>query len=119
MHLHARGRHGRRLARCDENAGGTVEEANQIIALGFYLGIGGVLTFKKSGLDETLKQIDLNHLVLETDSPYLAPVPYRGKRNESSYLKIVAEKLADLKNISLEEVEEVTTANARKLFKLN
>lgn len=96
--------------------GGTVSEAKQIIDLGFYLGIGGVLTFKKSGLDETLREIDLKNMVLETDSPYLAPVPYRGKRNESSYLRLIAEKLAALKNVALEEVGEVTTMNAERLF---
>ena len=75
--------------------------AKQIIDMNFYLGIGGVLTYKKSGLDEVMKQIDLKHIVLETDAPYLTPVPFRGKRNESSYIKIIAEKLALLKNISV------------------
>lgn len=96
---------------------GTIEQANKILALGgFKLGIGGVLTFKNSGLDKVVEQIDLEHLVLETDSPYLAPVPHRGKRNESSYLKAIAEKLAALKNCSLAEVEETTTKNAIELF---
>ena len=94
-----------------------MEEAEAIIDLGFYLGIGGVLTFKKAGLDKTLMEIDLEHLVLETDSPYLAPVPYRGKRNESAYVRIVAEKLAAIKGISLEEVADRTSQNASKIFK--
>lgn len=96
--------------------GGTVEEANAITELGFYLGIGGVLTFKKAKLDETLKSVDLKHLVLETDSPYLAPTPYRGKRNESAYIKIIANKLAEVKEISIEEVAEVTSYNAQQIF---
>jgi TatD DNase family protein len=98
--------------------GGSVENAEEIIEAGFYLGIGGVLTYKKSGLAEVLEKIDLKHLVLETDSPYLTPVPYRGKRNESSYLKYIAEKLALIKNVSVEEVASVTTANAEKIFGL-
>jgi TatD DNase family protein len=98
--------------------GGTVEQANEITSAGFYLGIGGVLTYKKSGLAEVLQHIDLKHLVLETDSPYLTPVPFRGKRNESSYLKYVVEKLAEIKKVSKEEVASVTTANAEKIFGL-
>lgn len=96
--------------------GGTVDNANEIIDAGFYLGIGGVLTYKKSGLAEVLDKIDLKHIVLETDSPYLTPVPFRGKRNESSYLKFVIEKLAEIKKVSIEEVAAVTTANAEKIF---
>lgn len=96
--------------------GDSYDMAKQIIGMGFYVGIGGVLTYKKSGLDEVMEKIDLSHIVLETDSPYLTPVPYRGKRNESSYIKIIAEKLAAVKNISLEEVAAVTTANAEKIF---
>lgn len=99
--------------------GGTVDQANQIIELGFLMGIGGVLTYKKSGLDEVLKQVDLNHLVLETDAPYLSPVPHRGKRNESSYLIAVAEKLAEVKDVSLEDVAKITTENAMTLFKIS
>lgn len=96
---------------------GTLEDANKIIELGdFKMGIGGVLTFKNSGLDKIVEAIDLKHFVLETDSPYLAPVPYRGKRNESSYLKIIAEKIAAIKNITLDEVAEVTTGNAKEIF---
>jgi TatD DNase family protein len=98
--------------------GGSVKNAEEIIGAGFYLGIGGVLTYKKSGLAEVLEKIDLKHLVLETDSPYLTPVPHRGKRNESSYLKYIAEKLAQIKNVSVEEVSSVTTANAEKIFGL-
>lgn len=96
--------------------GGSVAEANAIIEQGFMLGIGGVLTFKKSGLDQTLKEVSLDHIVLETDSPFLAPTPYRGKRNESAYTKLVAEKLALVKEISLEEVAEKTTENALRIF---
>ncbi len=96
--------------------GGTLQNAKEIIDAGFYLGIGGVLTYKKSGLDLVLDKIDLQHLVLETDSPYLTPVPFRGKRNESSYIKYVAEQLAKIKNVTVEEVAAVTTANAEKIF---
>ncbi len=96
--------------------GGSVEEANTIIDLGFYLGIGGVLTFKKAGLDKTMEEIDLAHVVLETDSPYLAPTPKRGKRNESAYTRLVAEKLAEIKGLSLEEVAAITTKNANEVF---
>lgn len=97
---------------------GTLEEAREIIDLGFYLGIGGVVTFKKSGLDLLVEQISLDHIVLETDAPYLAPVPYRGKRNESAYLTLVGEKIADIKNLKIEDVATVTSSNARKLFKI-
>lgn len=96
---------------------GTVREAEQIIEMGFYLGIGGVLTYKKAGIREAIKEIDLKHLVLETDAPYLTPVPHRGKRNESAYLTHVAQTLAELKNISVEEVAAATTANAQKIFR--
>lgn len=95
---------------------GNLEQANAIIESGFYLGIGGVLTFKNSGLDKIIPGVDMKHLVLETDSPYLAPVPFRGKRNESSFVKRVAEKLAEIKGVPLEEVAKVTTQNARNLF---
>jgi len=95
---------------------GTLEQANKVIELGFYLGIGGVLTYKNSGLDKVVQDISLEHLVLETDSPYLTPVPFRGKPNESSYLIYVAQKLADLKQLSLEEIAEVTTRNSRLVF---
>jgi TatD DNase family protein len=95
---------------------GDLASARQIIETGFYLGIGGVLTYKNSGLAEVLKEIPLEHMVLETDSPYLTPVPFRGKRNESSYIKYVAEKLAEVKGVPTEEVARVTTANAQKIF---
>lgn len=91
-------------------------EAQKIIDKGFLLGIGGVLTFKNSNLDEVLKSVDLKNLVLETDSPYLSPVPKRGKRNESSYLVYVAQKIAEIYNLPVAKVAEITTANARKLF---
>jgi TatD DNase family protein len=96
--------------------GGSVESAKEIIKMGFYLGIGGVVTYKKAGLAETLVHIDLNHLVLETDAPYLTPVPFRGKQNEPSYLQYVIEKIAEVKNCNIEEVKRVTTANALQLF---
>jgi TatD DNase family protein len=97
---------------------GTAEEAKKAIDLNFYLGIGGVATFKNGGLDKILPEIPLERIVLETDCPYLAPVPHRGKRTEPAYVKQVAEKVAQLKNISVEELAEVTTANAKKLFGL-
>ncbi len=95
---------------------GTVEQAQIIIDLGFYLGIGGVVTFKNSGLDKVVEKIDLEHLVLETDSPYLAPVPHRGKRNESTYLPIIAKKIADIKQVSLHSVAKITTNNSKIIF---
>lgn len=98
--------------------GGTIENAIEIIDAGFYLGIGGVLTYKKSGLAEVLEKIDLKYIVLETDSPYLTPEPFRGKRNESSYLKYIVEKLAQIKKVSVEEVAAITTKNAEKIFGL-
>lgn len=96
---------------------GNQEQANKIIAYGgFKMGIGGVLTYKKSGLDEVIREVSLEHLVLETDSPYLPPTPHRGKRNESSYLLHVAEKLAVTHEIPLKLVEEITTKNAAEIF---
>lgn len=95
---------------------GTLQNAKDIIDLGFLLGIGGVITYKNSGLAEIIKEIDLDYIVLETDAPYLTPVPFRGKRNESSYLKYIAQKIADIKNIFVEEVAEQTTKNAVKIF---
>jgi TatD DNase family protein len=96
---------------------GNLDEAKHIIAYGgFKMGIGGVVTFKNGGLDKVLPHVDLEHLVLETDAPYLAPVPHRGKRNESAYLKIIAEKLAAIKGVSLDEVDKITTQNALALF---
>lgn len=97
---------------------GSYESAREIINAGFYLGIGGVLTYKNAGLAEVLSKIDLQHLVLETDAPYLTPVPFRGKRNESSYLKYVVAKLAAVKNCAEEEVAAITTENAEKIFGL-
>ncbi len=98
--------------------GGTLEEAREIIEMGFYLGIGGVLTFKNSGLDAIVKELPMESLVLETDGPYLAPAPHRGKRNDPIYLRLVAEKMAIVKNTSFAEVASLTAANARKLFRL-
>lgn len=95
---------------------GSSEQAGKVIDLGFYLGIGGVLTYKNAGLDKIIPDISLEHLVLETDSPYLTPVPHRGKQNESSYLVYIARKLADLKQVSVEEVAEITTKNSIKVF---
>ena len=96
---------------------GNLQEAERITTLGFYLGIGGIVTFKNSGLDQVVKAIDLDHLVLETDAPYLAPTPHRGQRNEPAYLLHIAEKIASLKAIDLETVARVTTANAINVFK--
>lgn len=96
--------------------GGTPQQAEQIIGLGFHLGIGGVLTFKNSNLREVLAPIDLKHIVFETDSPYLAPVPFRGKRNESAYILNIAQTLAELKDISQEEMAAISTANVAQIF---
>lgn len=98
---------------------GTEKEAQEIIELGFMLGIGGVLTFKNSNLREIIKDIPLEHLILETDSPYLSPAPYRGKRNESSYTAIVAEALAQAKDVTVDEIGSITSSNAARLFRLN
>jgi len=95
---------------------GTLAEAQQIIELGLYLGIGGIVTFKNAGLAALLAEIDLQHLVLETDSPYLAPVPYRGKRNEPAYLPYIAAAIADIQQVAVEQVGAVTTANAKHIF---
>jgi TatD DNase family protein len=96
---------------------GNLTQATKVIEYGgFKLGIGGVVTFKNSGLEEVLKQVDINHLVLETDSPYLAPVPFRGKRNESSYIINVAEKLSDIYQIPIEKIAEITTKNSVEVF---
>ena len=98
---------------------GTLEEAHQAINLGFYLGIGGVVTFKNAiELKRIVKEIDIKYLLLETDCPYLAPMPYRGKRNEPSYLKYIIECIAQIKGVSIEEVDEITTYNAKKLFEI-
>ena len=98
---------------------GTVAQAQQVIELGLLLGIGGVVTYKNAGLDKVLSEIGIEHLVLETDAPYLAPVPYRGKRNEPAYLLEIAEKVAQVTGLEKSEVAAVTTENARKLFKLS
>lgn len=95
---------------------GSIEEAQKVTDVGFYMGIGGVVTFKNSKLDEVIKSVAAKNLVLETDSPYLAPVPKRGRRNESAYLAFVAQKVAEIYDISVEEVAEITSANARQLF---
>ena len=98
---------------------GSKEEAQRIISLGdFVLGIGGVITYKNANLPEVLKDIPLRHLVLETDSPYLPPVPYRGQRNETSYITFVAQKLAEAKNLDVQEITAATTENASRLFGL-
>ncbi len=95
---------------------GTVEQANQILDLGFKLGIGGIVTFKNGGLDKVLGNIDPAHMVLETDSPYLTPAPNRGKRNESAYLIYIARKIAEIHNTTVGEIARITTENAIKLF---
>ena len=97
---------------------GTAEQAKKIVDLGFYLGIGGVVTFKNAGLDKAIADIDLSHIVLETDAPYLAPAPYRGKRNECSYLLYIAQKLAELKGVPASDIDSITSNNASKLFGL-
>ncbi len=97
---------------------GTLEQAKRAIDLGFILGIGGVVTFKNGGIDKFLHKIDLKNIVLETDSPYLAPVPFRGKRNESSYIIYVLEKLSEIYGISKEKIAEITSKNAKKVFRL-
>jgi len=95
---------------------GTLEQAQKVISLGFYFGIGGVVTYKNAGLDKILPLIDLRHIVLETDSPYLSPVPHRGKPNESSYLTYIAQKVADVYETSLETIAQITTENSKKVF---
>lgn len=98
---------------------GDVGDAKKITDLeNFYFGIGGVLTFKNSGLENTIKEIDIEYLILETDSPYLTPAPFRGKRNESKYIINIAEKLAEVKGVSLDKIAEITNKNASNLFKL-
>jgi len=95
---------------------GSKESADQIIGMGFHLGLGGVLTYKNAGVAEAVKDIPMEFLVLETDAPYLSPVPYRGKKNEPAYIIEVAKKLAEIKNIPLHEVAEITSKNAVKVF---
>lgn len=98
--------------------GGSVQEAMRAIEMGFHLGVGGVVTFKNSTLSEVVKAVPLESILLETDAPYLSPVPYRGKRNESAYIPIIAARVAELKDIPIEEVAEVTTCSAVSLFRL-
>ncbi len=97
---------------------GSLEQARHAIDLNLHLGIGGVATFKNGKIDQFLNEIDLKHIVLETDAPYLSPVPYRGKRNESAYVKLVAQKLATIYNTTIEEIAQVTTLNSTKIFGL-
>ena len=97
---------------------GTAEEAQKVIKLGFYLGIGGVATFKNGGLDQVLPDVPLERILLETDCPYLAPVPHRGKRNEPAYLPLIAKKIAEIKKVAEEELVKACTANTKNLFNL-
>jgi len=97
---------------------GTIQQAQQAISYNMKLGIGGVVTFKNGKIDQFLNQIDLKHIVLETDAPYLSPTPYRGKRNESSYIIKVLSKLADIYNMTQEKIAEITTANSKNVFKV-
>lgn len=95
---------------------GTYDQALQAISYNLKLGIGGVVTFKNGKIDQFLNEIDIKHIVLETDSPYLAPVPFRGKRNESSYTKLIAEKLAIIYNLPIEDIAKITTENSKAIF---
>ena len=95
---------------------GTIEQAMQVINLGFKLGVNGIVTFKNSGMDKVIEKIDTSHIILETDAPYLTPVPFRGKRNESSYLIYVAQKVAELHGMPVADVARITTQNAEDLF---
>ena len=97
---------------------GSKESSEQIIGMGFHLGLGGVLTYKNAGVAEAVKDIPIEYFVLETDAPYLAPVPYRGKTNEPAYMLEVAKKLAEIKSLPLHEIAAITTSNAEKLFGL-
>lgn len=97
---------------------GNLDQAQKAISMGFMLGVGGVVTFKNSGVDKVLQNIDLKHLVLETDSPYLAPTPLRGKRNDSRNLKLICDKLAQINGLTSDKVAKITTKNAKTLFKL-
>lgn len=99
--------------------GGSAEQAEKITKLNFSLGIGGIATFKKSVLDGVLQQVPLERIVLETDSPYLSPVPHRGKRNEPAYIPLIGQKVADIKKVSLDEVKEKTMLNALNLFNMS
>lgn len=97
---------------------GSLEQAQRIVATGFYLGIGGVVSFKNAGLDRVIEKTGLDRVILETDAPYLAPVPYRGKRNEPSYIALIAERLAGILKMEIQKVAELTTENAVNLFRL-
>jgi len=97
---------------------GGIEEARKAVKMGFMIGIGGVLTYKNSGLGEIVSEVGIEHLLLETDAPYLAPVPYRGKRNEPAYMAAVRDRLGEILGRSAQEIDEITTANARKTFAL-
>jgi TatD DNase family protein len=97
---------------------GTYEQALQAISYNMKLGIGGVVTFKNGKIDQFLNKIDLKHIVLETDSPYLAPLPFRGKRNESEYITLIAQKLAEIYSISVEEIARITTENSKDVFSI-
>jgi TatD DNase family protein len=98
--------------------GGTIDEAHEVTDMGMMLGIGGVATYKKSGLSEVLPYINSKHIVLETDCPYLAPVPHRGKRNEPAFIPLVANKLAEMYGTSVEKIAKITSENAELLFSL-
>lgn len=112
---HPRGKKLRGVFHCFS---GNSEDAKRAIKAGFYLGIGGVVTFKNSGLATVVENTDLKYLVLETDGPYLAPAPHRGKRNEPEYIYLVTQKIAEIKNCSIEEVAEITTKNSQQLFSI-
>ncbi|MGC9401834.1 TatD family hydrolase [Vibrio genomosp. F10] len=99
--------------------GGSIEEAKAINDLGFHLGLGGVSTFKNGGMDKVIPHLDMDYVILETDCPYLAPVPHRGKRNEPSYVSLIAERVATLRDLTISEVDTLTTFNAKRLFNLD
>lgn len=98
--------------------GGNIAQAERAVSMGFLLGIGGVITYRNSGLQQVVAAIGAGHLLLETDAPFLPPVPHRGERNEPSYIPLIAERIAEIKGLSLAEVAEITTANAKGLFRL-
>ncbi len=98
--------------------GGSVEEAKAINDLGFHLGLGGVSTFKNGGMDKVIPHLDMNYVILETDCPYLAPVPHRGKRNEPAYVSLIAQRIADLRNCSINDINTITSKNVKQLFLL-
>ncbi len=109
-------RHDRRLRGVFHCFSGNTEQAKKAVGLGFMLGIGGVITYKNSGLQTVVENTGLEHMLLETDAPWLPPVPYRGQRNEPSYIPVIAQKIAEIKNVPLETVAEITTSNALRLF---